>query len=53
MAAKPAIFCYHIDAKGKVRPGSVSFGVSDAIAITLGWNKARKVHVLGNWLENG
>jgi hypothetical protein len=53
VSGKPAIFCYHLDAKGKVRPGSVSFGVGDEIAIALGWNKARKVHVLGNWLENG
>jgi hypothetical protein len=53
VSGKPAIFCYHIDAKGKVKPSSVSFGVSDAIAIALGWNKVRKVHVLGTWLENG
>jgi hypothetical protein len=53
VAGKPAILCYHVDGEGQVRRRSVSFGISDAIVTSLGWNQALKVRVLGSWPENG
>jgi hypothetical protein len=53
VSGKPTIICYFVDKGGIVRPGSVSFGISDTVLTTLGWSKMRKVRVLGHWAENG
>ena len=50
---KTTILCYDVDTSGVVRPGSFSFGMSNVVTTALGWDKARKVHLLNHWAENG
>jgi hypothetical protein len=47
------IFCYYVDKKGIVRPGSYSFGLSDVVTTTLLWSSTSKSRLLGHWPENG
>jgi hypothetical protein len=53
LSGKTTIICDYIDKHGVVRPGSYSFGMSDVVTTTLGWDKAHKAHLIGHWPENG
>jgi hypothetical protein len=53
LSGKTTILCYFVDKRGIVRPGSYSFGMSDVVTTTLGWDKSRKEHLIGDWPENG
>ncbi|MEO9175839.1 MAG: hypothetical protein ABI317_10045 [Gaiellales bacterium] len=47
------IFCYHVDKRGIVKPGSYSFGLSDVVTTTLAWLSTWKSKLVGHWAENG
>jgi hypothetical protein len=47
------IFCYYVDRKGIVKPGSYSFGLSDVVTTTLAWYSPSKSKLVGHWPENG
>jgi hypothetical protein len=53
VGGKTTIICYYVDKKGVVKPGSYSFGMSDVVATALGWDAARKAHLINHWVENG
>ena len=53
VGGKPTIICYYLDKKGVVRAGSISFGISDTVVTSLGWDRTRHVHLLNSWPENG
>ncbi len=53
LSGKTTILCYDVDKNGVVRPGSYSFGMSNVVTTALGWDKARKVHLINHWAENG
>ena len=53
VSGNPTILCYYVDKKGVVRPGSTSFGISDAVATAVGWDAARHAKLLQSWPENG
>jgi hypothetical protein len=53
VGGKTTILCYDVDKNGVVRPGSYSFGMSNVVTTALGWDKARKVHLINHWAENG
>jgi hypothetical protein len=53
VSRKPTIICYFVDKHGVVRPHSYSFGISDTILTTLGWDASGHAHLLKAWRENG
>ena len=47
------ILCFYVDRQGGVRPRSFSFGMSDRIVTTLGWDASRTARPLHDWIQNG
>jgi hypothetical protein len=53
LSGVPTIFCYYVDKRGVVKPGSYSFGLSDIVTTTLAWYSTTKSKLVGHWAENG
>jgi hypothetical protein len=53
LSGVPTIFCYYVDKRGVVRPGSYSFGLSDVVTTTLAWYSTSRSKLVGHWAENG
>jgi hypothetical protein len=47
----PTLVCELVNAKGRIRGNSYSFGVSDSEVTSLRWDPAQHVHLLASWSE--